>query len=128
MVERFQGNILSSDAVLTEVLYLLNFSPRAQSAAIDFVLNEAIALVPSSLESLKRVRRLMDKYKDIRWIMQMPHWYRLLKNSLSRMWLVLTRKTLAYTDYHQTILCPPTHKRALRCSYKTLARIKYRKS
>jgi predicted nucleic acid-binding protein len=61
----FKGNILSSEAVLTEVLYLLNFSPRAQSAAIDFVLNEAIMLVPSSLESLKRVKRLMDKYQDI---------------------------------------------------------------
>jgi predicted nucleic acid-binding protein len=61
----FKGNIVSSEAVLTEVLYLLNFSPRAQSAAIDFVLNEAIMLVPSSLESLKRVKRLMDKYKDI---------------------------------------------------------------
>jgi predicted nucleic acid-binding protein len=61
----FKGDILSSEAVLTEVLYLLNFSPRAQSAAIDFILHEAIMLVPSSLESLKRVKRLMDKYKDI---------------------------------------------------------------
>jgi predicted nucleic acid-binding protein len=61
----FKGNILSSEAVLTEVLYLLNFSSRAQSAAIDFVLKEAIILVPSSLESLKRAKRLMEKYKDI---------------------------------------------------------------
>jgi len=63
--KNFKGNILSSEAVLTEVLYLLNFSLRAQSAAIDFVLNGAILLVPSSLESLKRVKRLMEKYKDI---------------------------------------------------------------
>ena len=61
----FKGNILSSEAVLTEVLYLLNFSSRAQSAAIDFVLKEAIILVPSSLKSLKRAKRLMEKYKDI---------------------------------------------------------------
>ena len=61
----FRGNILSSEAVLTEVLYLLNFSSRAQSAAIDFVLKEAIVLLPSSLESLKRAKRLMEKYKDI---------------------------------------------------------------
>jgi predicted nucleic acid-binding protein len=33
--KNFKGNILSSEAVLTEVLYLLNFSLRAQSAAID---------------------------------------------------------------------------------------------
>ncbi len=61
----FKGNILSSEAVLTEILYLLNFSSRAQSAAIDFVLKEAIILVPSSLESLRRVKRLMEKYKDV---------------------------------------------------------------
>ncbi len=63
--KNFRGNILSSEAVLTEVLYLLNFSLRAQSAAIDFVLSGAILLVPSSLESLKRVKRLMEKYKDV---------------------------------------------------------------
>ena len=61
----FKDNILSSEAVLTEVLYLLNFSQKAQSAAIDFVLNGAILLVPSSLESLKRTKRLMERYKDI---------------------------------------------------------------
>ncbi len=64
-LRQFEGYIFSSEAVLTEVLYLLNFSLRAQSAAIDFVLNGAILLVPSSLESLKRVKRLMEKYKDI---------------------------------------------------------------
>ena len=61
----FRGNILSSEAVLTEVLYLLNFSSQAQSAAIDFVLKGAILLVPSSLESLKKAKRLMEKYKNI---------------------------------------------------------------
>ena len=61
----FKDNILSSEAVLTEVLFLLNFSQRAQSAAIDFVLSGAIIIVPSSLESLKRTKRLMEKYKDI---------------------------------------------------------------
>jgi len=64
-LRNFNDNILSSEAVLTEVLYLLNFSQRAQSATIDFVLSGAIILVPSSLESLKRTKRLMEKYKDI---------------------------------------------------------------
>ena len=63
--KNFRGNILSSEAVLTEVLYLLNFSSKAQSAAINFVLNRAILLVPSSFESMKRVKRLMEKYKDV---------------------------------------------------------------
>lgn len=64
-LRQFKGNIFSSEAVFTEVLYLLNFSSRAQSAAIDFVLNGAIILVPSSLESLKKTKRLMEKFKDI---------------------------------------------------------------
>lgn len=64
-LEHFRGTILSTEAVLTEVLSLLNFSSRGQSAAIDFVLTGAILLVPSSLESLKRTKRLMEKYKNI---------------------------------------------------------------
>ena len=64
-LKNFKGNILSSEAVLTEVLYLLNFSARAQSAAIDFVLKEAVILVPSSPETLRKAKRLMEKYKDV---------------------------------------------------------------
>ncbi len=64
-LRNFRGHILSSEAVLTEVLYLLSFSNKARSAAIDFVLNEAITLVPQSLESLKKVKRLMERYKNV---------------------------------------------------------------
>ena len=61
---QFKGEIFTSEAVLTEVLYLLNFSSSAQSAALDFVLTGAIVLVPSSIESMKMVKVLMGKYKD----------------------------------------------------------------
>ncbi|MBM4351754.1 MAG: PIN domain-containing protein [Deltaproteobacteria bacterium] len=64
-LRQFEGHIFSSEAVLTEVLYLLNFSYKAQSAAIDFILNGAITLAPLSLESLKKTKKLMEKYKDI---------------------------------------------------------------
>jgi len=64
-MRRFQGAIYSSEAVFTEVLYLLNFSQKAQSAAIDFVLSGAITMVPSSLDSLKKVKSLIVKYSDI---------------------------------------------------------------
>ena len=33
----YHGRLFSSEAVLTEVLYLLDFSVKAQSAAIDFM-------------------------------------------------------------------------------------------
>jgi hypothetical protein len=61
----FLGEIFSTEAVLTEVLYLLSFSSSAQSAALEFVLSGAIILVPSSLESLKEAEKLMKKYKDL---------------------------------------------------------------
>jgi len=64
-LRQFEGEIFSTEAVLTEVLYLLNFSSQAQSAAIDFVLNGAITLVPSSIGSLREVERLMKKYQDL---------------------------------------------------------------
>ena len=64
-LEQFEGEIYSSEAILTEVLYLLNFSLKAQTAAIDFVLNQAVMLVPSSLESLNRANELMEKYQNV---------------------------------------------------------------
>jgi hypothetical protein len=64
-LKQFRGEIYSSEAVLTEVLYLLNFSFSAQSAALDFVLNGAVVLVPSSVESLSAVEKLMEKYQDL---------------------------------------------------------------
>ena len=64
-LKQFRGEIYSSETVLTEVLYLLNFSFPAQSAALDFVLNRAVILVPSSVESLSAVRNLMEKYQDL---------------------------------------------------------------
>lgn len=62
---QFEGDIFSSEAVLTEVLYLLNSSAKAQSAAFDFVLNGAITIVASDLESLRKAKKLMVKYGDI---------------------------------------------------------------
>ncbi len=64
-LKQFEGEIFTSEAVLTEVLYLLNFSSKAQSAAFDFILTGAIVLVPSSIESLKMAKRLMEKYQDL---------------------------------------------------------------
>lgn len=64
-LEKFEGELYSSEAVLTEVLYLLNFSLKAQSAAVDFVLHEAVTLVPSSLESMGRAKQLMEKHHNV---------------------------------------------------------------
>ena len=61
----FSGNLYSTEAVLTEVLYLLNFSIIAQSAAIDFVLKSIVDIVPSNKQSLRKTRILMKKYADL---------------------------------------------------------------
>jgi predicted nucleic acid-binding protein len=60
----FRGDIYSTEAVLTEVLYLLNFSFKAQTAALDFVLDGVVFLVPSSIGSLATVKQIMKKDRD----------------------------------------------------------------
>ena len=64
-LEKFEGELYSTEAVLTEVLYLLNFSLKAQAAAINFVLQQAVILVPASFESLNRAKQLMEKYRNV---------------------------------------------------------------
>ncbi len=61
----FSGKLFSTEAVLTEVLYLLNFSLKAQQAALDFVIRGVVTLVPSNIHSLHSVRSLMEKYADL---------------------------------------------------------------
>jgi predicted nucleic acid-binding protein len=61
----FTGTLYSTEAVLTEVLYLLNFSIVAQCAAMDFVLKSIVEIVPSNNESIKKTKELMKKYVDL---------------------------------------------------------------
>lgn len=64
-LKKFSGNLYSTEAVLTEVLYLLNFSIIAQSAAIDFVLKSIVEILPSNMQSLQKTKNLMKKYADL---------------------------------------------------------------
>ena len=64
-LKNFSGRLYSTEAVLTEVLYLLNFSTTAQCAALDFVLEFVIEIVPANTKSLKNARDLMKKYADL---------------------------------------------------------------
>ena len=63
-LKNFSGNLYSTEAVLTEVLYLLNFSIIAQSAAIDFVLKSIVEILPYNMQSLRKTKNLMEKYAD----------------------------------------------------------------
>jgi predicted nucleic acid-binding protein len=64
-LKNFSGRLYSTEAVLTEVLYILNFSIIARCAALDFVLKSVVEIVPSSTASLKKTKNLMKKYADL---------------------------------------------------------------
>jgi len=64
-LKNFSGKLYSTEAVLTEVLYLLNFSITAQCAALDFVLESVVEIVPASTLSLKKTKNLMKNYADL---------------------------------------------------------------
>ena len=58
------GEVVTSEAVLTESTHLLGRVPRGATACLDFVLAGGTLIVPSSLDSLRRAKQLMDKYED----------------------------------------------------------------
>jgi hypothetical protein len=64
-LKNFSGTLYSTEAVLIEVLYILNFSITAQCVALDFVLESVVEIVPSSADSLNKTKNLMKKYADL---------------------------------------------------------------
>lgn len=64
-LKNFSGRLYSSEAVLTEVLYLLNFSTIAQCAAIGFVLTSVVEIVPANKQSLLQTKNLLKKFADL---------------------------------------------------------------
>ena len=61
----FKGQLFTTEPVLTEVLYLLGPSIKAQRAGLEFILKGGAMLVPQSQESLRRGLELMEKYREI---------------------------------------------------------------
>lgn len=61
----FRGSVYTTEPVLTETLYLLGPSMKAQRACIDFILKGGATLVPQSTTSLGRASALMEKYHDV---------------------------------------------------------------
>jgi len=64
-LEDFQGELLTTEPVLTEAIHLLGYSVKAQLCCIEFLLDEEVTIVPQSAQSLSRVAVLMEKYQDI---------------------------------------------------------------
>ncbi len=64
-LKEFKGKLFTTEPVLTETLYLLGPSIKAQRVCIDFILKGGATLIPQAKESLSRASALMEKYEDI---------------------------------------------------------------
>ena len=64
-LERWTGPILTTEAVVTETLYLVGPEWKAQKVCIEFLLRGAFQLVPSSQVSLRRIAVLMERYRNV---------------------------------------------------------------
>jgi predicted nucleic acid-binding protein len=64
-LESWTGPVVTTEAVLTETLYLLGPQWKAQKVALEFILRGALQLVPSSHASLQRVAALMERYRNV---------------------------------------------------------------
>jgi predicted nucleic acid-binding protein len=64
-LESWTGPVVTTEAVVTETLYLVGPQWRAQKVALEFILRGAFQLVPSSHASLQRVAALMERYRNV---------------------------------------------------------------
>lgn len=64
-LEKWTGPVVTTEAVLTETLYLVGPDWRAQKACLGFILRGAFQLVPTSAKSLERVAALMERYRNV---------------------------------------------------------------
>ena len=64
-LERWTGPIVTTEAVLTETLYLVGPQWTAQKVVLEFIFRGAFHLVPSSQASLRRVAVLMGRYRNV---------------------------------------------------------------
>jgi uncharacterized protein len=64
-LKEYRGKLFTTEPVLTETLYLLGPSIKAQLCCVDFMLKGGATLIPQSGISLSRASALIKKYKDI---------------------------------------------------------------
>lgn len=63
--EGWSGEVVSTEAVLTEATHLLARVRDGADACLDFVLTGGAIVVPSTIDSLRRARALMKQYEDL---------------------------------------------------------------
>jgi predicted nucleic acid-binding protein len=63
--ETWSGEVVTTEAVLTEAIHLLARVRGGPEACLDFVLSGGAVLVPASTASLRRARALIEQYRDL---------------------------------------------------------------
>ncbi len=61
----YRGALLTSEAVLTESVYLLGRVPGGPEACLEFFIRGGVVLVPPSRASLTRCKDVIRKYADV---------------------------------------------------------------
>ena len=61
----FRGDLLTTEAVLTETVYLLRKEPEGRGACLDFFAHKGAHLVPLTPALLLRCKELMARYADL---------------------------------------------------------------
>lgn len=64
-LREWRGQLVTTEAVLTEALYLLNDTWQGQQNCLEMFTREVIMLMPATPATLKRVAALMKKYRDV---------------------------------------------------------------
>ena len=62
--DSWTGQVVTTEAVLTESTHLLGRIAGGAIACLDFVLSGGALLIPATANSIRRARELMDRYAD----------------------------------------------------------------
>jgi predicted nucleic acid-binding protein len=63
--KKTEGRFITTEPVLTEVVYLLGPSFAMQRPALEFILRGGAEVVSQTQKSLQRALQLMEKYRDV---------------------------------------------------------------
>ncbi len=64
-LEQWSGPVVTTEAALTETLYLVGPYWRGQKVCLEFVLRGVFQVILSSVASLQRVAALMEGYRNV---------------------------------------------------------------
>lgn len=63
--KEMSGRFISTEPVLTEVVYLLGPKFAMQRPALEFILRGGAEIVSQTPDSLRKAMQLMEKYRDV---------------------------------------------------------------